>query len=343
MSSQTPRPRAVTNNALTSKTSPALTPSASTSAGRRPSQSSKPAANRQNSALMQKKGFSTSPSRSRSQSSSHRAGNMDSAYYSQFDADSKPPWLDQSTLLYKSDILAPEPGSLADIARHAQSKMNGSAAMEEAGNTSTRSWDDVILPAVAKQIRAQQRAEALQREAESVKRAKMQDVLTRSPTAESSRPPRGQEQRLEPIPTAILPADLKEPPDNAVRPPDPPNLDAHPSRSRSYRERTASRAPHPAASNLSLVPSSTASQPQSARTHHTGRRELWQQSALASPTTAKGNGFGQAQQQQGFAAMSGQAHARPATAKSLFIPEKQSEKLLTDEQHGKKGCCCIVM
>lgn len=352
-STPTPRSRAVTNN-VNPSLAPKKSPTASSSTARRPLQSTKPAAGRQNSTPLQKKGTSSSPARSRSQSTSRQNGNTDSAFYSQFDADSKPPWLDQSsTPLYRSDISAPEPGSLADLARHAQSKHKGAAAgvagsiaMEEAGNTSTRSWDDVILPAVAKQIRAQQMLEAQQREAQEAaagasrpKRTEVAAGNAPAPAAAVSFP-------------AMLPPELQHnagPPQLQEQSQPSPSMYLQPSGSRSFRERTSSRPPplHPAASNLSLAPSSTS---HSARTHHTGRQELWQQSGLASPTTAMHNGFGQAQSQAQAqpqtSANLGREMARPTTAKSVqagFSEKSGQATVQADDEHGKKGCCCIVM
>ena len=344
-SSSTPRARAVTNNVnqgLTPKKSPVLTSSPSTSTSKRPLQSAKPP-HKQTSTPVSKKATSTSPSRSRSQSASRNK--TDSAFYSQFDADSKPPWLDQSTPLYRSDITAPEPGSLADLARHAQSKMHGSAASEEAGNTSTRSWDDVILPAVAKQIRAQQLLEAQQRKAQNAQRPE-RDRSTGDARAASDHIA-GSANTVTPGRTetfqAILPPDLAAPP-GPEQAQTAPTMYLRPSESLSSRQRTLSRG-QANGSNLSLSPS-TASQSHSNRTHHTGRQELWQQTPLSSPTVAKESGFAQ-QQQVSFGAL-GQPPAKPASSAgrqtvTVVVDEKQKEKMKDDDDKHSKGCRCVIM
>lgn len=110
---------------------------------------------------------------------------MEAMLGDQEDDSLQPPWLEQQPeYLYKSDIISASPGSLAQIAFHAKNKLSASPSSEgdEGGgdlsvdsgggnggldpNTSARSWDDVILPTVAKQIRSQQLLEAQRRQNE---------------------------------------------------------------------------------------------------------------------------------------------------------------------------------
>ncbi|KAL7004914.1 hypothetical protein EMMF5_005527 [Cystobasidiomycetes sp. EMM_F5] len=105
--------------------------------------------------------------RLRAKSASTPASPNPNGYYSSHADDVKPPWLaNQEDLMYKSDLQAilPSPDSLAGIAMFARSNSSAHHALgsghpdtsTEAADTSTRSWDDVILPAVAKRIREQQ-------------------------------------------------------------------------------------------------------------------------------------------------------------------------------------------
>ena len=346
-SSSTPRPRAITNNALTPKKSPGTSSSPVMSSNRRAPHSAKPSSKQVSTLTNNRKQSSTTPSRSHSQSSPR---NTDSAFYAQFDADSVPPCIEQkqSIPLYRSD-LAVEPGSLADLARHAQNKLNG-VAMDEPGNTSTRSHDDQILPAVAKQIRAQQLLEAQQREAQGGQRgaAKATDATRhqqeqgRSNGVQAQRADQAHEQPF----AAMLPPDLQGPSAQSDQQQQAsPSMDLQPAGSASFRQRTTSRAAQ-SGSRLSLS-TSAPSQSQSQRTHHTGRQELWQSSPLNSPTVARENGFAQQQQQQSFAAF-GQNSLRPATATNkqavvAVIDEKQKEKVQGGDNKHSKGCRCVIM
>lgn len=145
---QPPRSRAVTGN-LNSATRKPTSSSPNPANGRKPLQ---PSSNRQVSTPI-RKGTSPSPSTASSsrpiRSRSHSATLLSSPDYS-YDAEAKPPWLEEQEHLYKSDLTSPAPGSLAHIAMHAQGQ---NSSPSHAGD---KSWDDVIIPTVAKQIRAQQ-------------------------------------------------------------------------------------------------------------------------------------------------------------------------------------------
>lgn len=139
-SANKPRNRAVTNSVSNSsaRKSPHLN---STSSGpRRPLQATGSTMNRQASTPLKKPPASTPPTRVRSSSTSL----LSNSIQYEWDENSKPPWLDESpTYLYKSDIADLQPGSLADIARHAQGRSQTSTEADGdvsfLGDTSIRS------------------------------------------------------------------------------------------------------------------------------------------------------------------------------------------------------------
>lgn len=172
------RNRAVTNNVNNSATRKSPHLNSQSGGPRRPLQASSSTSNRQVSTPLKKFSSSTPPStRARSSSTSL----LSNSIQHDWDENSKPPWLEESpSYLYKSDIENIQPGSLADIARHAQGRSQTSQGADGdaslLGDTSVRSWDDVILPAVAKQIRAQQILE-MQKNAQQCEDGKDDNLL----------------------------------------------------------------------------------------------------------------------------------------------------------------------
>ena len=183
-STEKPRVRVLTSNNLQSRKQPTNATNAFNPTSKRsPHAKSTP---RQVSTPLRKSAgpssTSSTPLRSRSQSASLLyAPSISSSTGYGLDTNAKPPWVDETpNYLYKSDITSPAFGSLAHIALHAQGRINGAESSSSishlagqtangedgdesfeaaVGNTSARSWDDVILPAVAKQIRARQALE----------------------------------------------------------------------------------------------------------------------------------------------------------------------------------------
>lgn len=373
------RSRAVTNNISSSTTRKSPHLNSPTSGPRRPLQASSNTMNRQASTPLKKKVPSSTPPSTRVRSSSTSL--LSNSIQHDWDEHSKPPWLDENpTYLYKSDIEPVSPGSLADIARHAQGRTQTSTFGGTEGDTSmnadtsVRSWDDVILPAVAKQIRAQQMLE-MQKNAQARRGGnatggnllvtdwdangtptKWRGIKGRDVHDEQTLPTPGQEQEL---PHAEATTDLHVPPRERPRTQSLSHL--HPQGTRSPGEHMYQ---NPSLSSHHLgtqqVPSSVSIESQtnsngSRPSHHTGRRELWDDPALRSPDTAAQNGFANAQTAQYQPHLNRvseqrytQAH-EPTFEPRLTKEEQQhnspnpKQKEEEKDTHGRGCCKCTIM
>lgn len=353
---------------------------------RRPLQSSSTSTNRQASTPLKKPSASTPPSRTRSSSTSL----LSKAIQHDWDENSKPPWLDESpTYLYKSDIENIVPGSLADIARQAQGRANNPLSSSAPGNapgdgdssvnmgdTSIRSWDDVILPAVARQIRAQQMMEMQKNISKGSHHGINEDLLVTEWNADGTprnwkyvkrkHPSSSTQQEQEHMsPTSGMHKDLPDPQQDMLQvfPTSnagsttqssanlQPCLPYNQERERESRIRTQSTS----SQHLGIQQSSTSENsqqtshaPSSSQSRHTGRRELWEDPALRSPATAAENGFAQPRMRGAVTNRSAEerTHGQQLTVDGPSNEKQDTNQSGKSEEDGKHsgGCCkCIVM
>jgi hypothetical protein len=354
----------------------------SSGGSRRPLHASSSTSNRQASTPIKKSPSRSTPpsasSRTRSSSTSllHRASLYD------WDENSKPPWLDEEpTYLYKSDIEGVAAGSLVDIARHAQGRADTSFNASNGGDTSadmsTRSWDDVILPAVAKQIRAKQMMEAQKASSARNTGKQDEDMLVTDWDANGTprkwqKVERNQQQKTHQLGTRSGEAsDVQDVPsslEGSVRVSqqglsyddvgDPSERQrTHSSRTENYRqtpdshyqpgssnENTTSAAQH-----LQSLPQGGSEDIQRRPSYHTGRKEVWDNPSLRSPTTALQNGFisqRHTPSRNRLESAGVQEMVEASTwAQDTPVVNVNQETVKDGEEdtHGSKCCKCIIM